>query len=79
MQTYFFHLRDGADILLDPDGRKLPSLAAVMASALREARAIISADAQSGTIKLNQQLDIEDEAGEIVHSLHLKDAVTIKV
>jgi hypothetical protein len=71
-------LRDGEDVLLDPDGRKLPSLQAVIAAALKEARSIIGAEAQLGTIRLNQNIEIEDEAGEIVHSLRLKDAVTIR-
>lgn len=78
MQTYYFHLRDGTDVLLDPDGRALPSLAAVAGAALLEARAIISAEAKGGRISLNQSIDVEDEAGQVVHSLPFAEAVQIK-
>ena len=78
MQTYYFHLRDGTDVLLDPDGRPLPSLAAVAGAALFEARAIISADAKGGNISLGQSIEVENEAGELVHSIAFADAVEIK-
>lgn len=78
MQTYYFHLRDGTDVLLDPDGRALPSLSAVAGAALFEARAIISADAKGGKISLGQSIDVEDEAGQLVHTVTFADAVQIK-
>lgn len=78
MQNYLFHLRDGSDVLIDPDGRELPSLDAVGAAALYEARAIISADALGGKINLAQQIEVEDESGLIVHRLDLRDAVSIQ-
>jgi hypothetical protein len=77
MGTYYFHLRDGEDILLDPDGSELSDMAAVVARALAEARAIIAADATSGTIKLNQRLDVQDHLGAVVHSLQFEDAVQV--
>lgn len=77
-KRYFFHLRDGRNLLLDPDGRVLPDLKAVAAAALLEARAIIGADAKTGTMALDQRIDVEDEAGTIVHSLAFKDAVRIE-
>ena len=78
MQTYYFHLRDGTDVLLDPDGRLLPSHAAVEGAALFEARAIISAEAKEGTIKFSQSIEVENEAGEVIHSLAFTDAVQIR-
>lgn len=78
MQTYYFHLRDGTDVLLDPVGRLLPSLSAVAGAALFEARAIISADAKGGEISLGQSIDVEDESGALVHSIAFVDAVRIK-
>lgn len=78
MSLYFFHLRDGQDVLLDPEGREIASLAEVQRATLREARSIISADAQAGTIKLSFHLDVEDGAGTIVHSLQFEDAVVLE-
>ena len=77
METYFFHLRDGTDVLLDPDGRQLADLAAAVSAALIEARSIIGADALLGTIMLEQRIDVEDELGAIVHSLAFEDAVHV--
>jgi len=77
LHTYYFHLRDGTDVLLDPDGRVLPNLDAVVGTALNEARAIISADARGGSISLRHRIDVEDELGAVVHSINFEDAVKI--
>ena len=74
---YFFHLRDGQDQLLDPDGRELASLEAVQAATLREARSLISHDALDGHIRLDQRLEVQSRDGRVVHTLSLADAVTI--
>lgn len=68
----FFHLRDGHDILLDPEGRELDGGEATVAAALAEARAIISNDAMAGCINLNQ-----DEHKNIVHCLRFDDAIQL--
>ena len=78
MQTYFFHLRDGEDVLLDPEGRQFPSIDALIAATLYEARDVVATDAKSGRINLAQRLEIEDDQGVIVHRLRLKDAVDIQ-
>lgn len=77
MARYYFHLRDGEDILLDPEGRELNHPGAIEQTALNEARAIIGDDARGGTIGLNQRIDVETEAGELVHRLRFADAVVI--
>lgn len=78
MQTYFFHLRNGSDVLLDPEGRSLPSIEAVAAAAMREARALISAEVINGHISLISHINVEDQAGQVVHSLSFEDAVRIE-
>lgn len=77
MPRYFFHLRDGVDRLLDPDGRDLPSLEAVEAVTLDEARGVISHDALEGRIKLTYRIDVEDAEGHQVHRLEFEDAVDV--
>jgi hypothetical protein len=76
MGVYFFHLRNGADVLLDPEGRQL-ELANIAAAALSEARSIMSADCRSGEVDLNQNIDVEDSAGKLVHRVSFADAVSI--
>ena len=77
MALYFFHLRDGIDILLDPEGRELTGPDGIAEAALKEARSIISHDAMIGRIILNQHIDIEDEFRNVVHTLRFADAVEI--
>ena len=77
MPTYYFHLRNGSDTLLDHEGRKLLGIESAMAIALLEARSIIGADALDGKIALGQRIDVEDGLGAIVHTLQFEDAVHI--
>ena len=77
MPVYFFHLRDGADVLLDPDGRALSGPEAVEACALAEARALIGDEAGLGRIRLDQRIEVEDAEGRVVHSLPFDRAVVI--
>jgi hypothetical protein len=77
MPRYFFHLRDGVDILLDPDGRELPDAAAAAQLALTEARSLMSHEILGGVLHLSQRLDVEDSEGRVVHSLAFSDAVSI--
>jgi hypothetical protein len=76
MALYFFHLRNGIDVLLDPDGRRL-AFAGVPGAALGEARAIIAADARAGRIDLDQSIEVQDSEGEVVHRIAFEDAVKI--
>jgi hypothetical protein len=77
MQTYYFHLRNGSDTLLDNEGRNLSSIDSVVAMALLEARSIIGADALDGKIALEQRIDVENGLGAIVHTLRFEDAVQV--
>lgn len=77
MPRYFFHLRDHAERLLDPQGQVIDSPDAIAETALHEARAILSHEALTGRINLDQRIEVEDKAGNIVHTLQFADAVTI--
>ena len=77
MPIYFFHLCDGADEILDAEGREIADDSSIEAAALKEARAIISHDALTGKIRLNQRIEVRDEAGDVVHRLQFKEAVTV--
>lgn len=76
MAIYYFHLCDGIDILLDPDGRELDG-GLVASSALAEARAIIAADAKAGHIFLDQMIEVHDAGGTVVHRVAFEDAVQV--
>jgi hypothetical protein len=77
MSLYYFHLRDGVDILVDEEGRQLDGLAALQRAALADARCIMSEDAKEGRLRLDLRIDVEDEFRAIVHSLKFEDAIVI--
>lgn len=77
MTRYYFHLRDGRDILLDDEGVELADLAAARAQALRSARSILAAEVIEGKVPLYLRIDVEDGAGAIVHRLPFAEAVEI--
>lgn len=77
MSKYYFHLRDGRDVLLDPEGRDIADHATIPGLTLKDARSIISQDVLGGRIHLEQSIEVIDEAGRIVHRLDFRDAVII--
>ena len=77
MARYFFHLRDEAALLREPEGADFSDFAAVPALAMRQARSILSHDVLEGEINLAQWIEVADERDEIVHRLHFADALSI--
>jgi hypothetical protein len=69
-------MRDGVDILLDPEGREIAA-DAIPAAALADARSIISDEVKRGEVVLDRRIDVEDSAGHLVHSLEFENAVAI--
>ena len=45
--------------------------------ALKAAYAILAADAAEGRVDLRQRIDVEDEAGNIIHTVQFRDIVAI--
>lgn len=77
MARYYFHLRDGHDQIIDPEGREVSEIAQIAGLALQDARSIIGHDAMRGEIRLGQTIDVLDEGGSLVHRLSFRDAITI--
>ena len=77
MARYFFHLRDGQDVLLDPEGREVDHLAQIAQLALKDARSMISQDALVGFIRFDRSIEVLDESGKVVHHLSFRDAIRI--
>ena len=77
MALYFFHLYDGRDTLIDPDGREVGDVATIGDIATKEARAMISQDALGGKISLDQFIEVRDHDGKLVHKMGFRDAVSV--
>ena len=69
LARYFFHLRDGSDILLDPEGIELTDIGAVRKKALEAARDTLSHDMKDGFLDLKYRIEVEDAEGSVVYSL----------
>jgi hypothetical protein len=76
MPKFFFHLRDGTDEMLDHEGVSVP-LEAVTGAALLQARDCIAGDVKSGRLDLHYRIDVQDEAGRVVHTVKFVDALEI--
>jgi hypothetical protein len=76
MPLYFFHLRDGSDILLDPEGAEM-ALDEVAAKALWQARDCMAGDVKGGRVDLRFHIDVHDESGANIHSIAFADALEI--
>jgi hypothetical protein len=76
MPRFFMHLRGSLDEVLDPDGVLMPE-DAVAGAALLAARDCMAHDIRSVRLELRYRIDVENEAGEVVHTVHFADAVTI--
>jgi hypothetical protein len=77
LALYYFHLCDGHDTLIDPDGREITDLSAIGEIALKEARAMISHDALGGRISLHQFIEVRNESGKLIHQTAFRDAISI--
>ena len=77
MFRHFYHLRQPMGECIDDEGVSLPSLAAAHAHALKQAYSIMSADMLEGKLDLDQRIDVEDDRGNIIHTVHFRDVVTI--
>ena len=77
LARYFFHLRDGVDELLDPDGREFDDLDTLRTAVLFTARDLMAGDIRNGVMDLRFRIDAQDEAGEIVYTLPFHKAVNV--
>jgi hypothetical protein len=78
MPKFYFHLRDGTDQLLDPDGLEFSDADQIAETALEAARCCIAGDVRNGVVDLRYRIEVEDAAGKIVHALPFEDAVRIE-
>ena len=77
MPMFYFHLHNDMDVP-DEEGREFPDLAAACDYARKEAIFEASYSAlEHGRIVLNHRIDVEDENGAVLATVHFGDAVQI--
>jgi hypothetical protein len=75
MNTFYFHVRDGDMLFVDPDGSDLPDLEAARAEALSAVREAIVEALRTGRAVDGRRFEITDEAGCVLARVGLRDAV----
>lgn len=63
MPRYFFHIREGSDLIEDFEGLELPDLASVEEEAIHAAREIMADRVRSGKAIDGQEFLVFDETG----------------
>jgi hypothetical protein len=76
MPRYFLHLRKPSNDLLDTEGTSMLE-DAVTSAALAAARDCMAHDVRAGRLDLTYRIEVQDEAGEIVHTLPFAEAVSL--
>jgi len=69
MGRFYFHLRDGAELIRDPEGADLRDAAEAKRMALLSARELLAEAIKSGKSRIPEAFVIADEAGRTLHVL----------
>ena len=77
MARYFFHLRDGSDEIVDPEGREFGSLEEMRSAVLTACRDLMSGDIKGGVLDLRFRIDAEDGEGTVIYSLPFEHAFSL--
>jgi len=72
---YYFNIRDGEDLILDPDGSDCASLAIAIEEAKADARELMAERLRSGKELDGQAFEIVDVAGALAAVVRFKDAL----
>ena len=76
MPLYFFHIKEGGDVLYDEDGSDHPDLEAAREEAIEGIRQIISAAVLAGNpLRLERRMLVDDQAGHTLLKVMFRDAV----
>jgi hypothetical protein len=75
MPHYYFHIRDGAKLTVDEEGRDFPDITAARKEIMAGMREMIAENLRLGAPVYGQQFEIADESGTIVDVVELKDII----
>lgn len=73
MRRYYFHVKQGDDMLADEEGDEFPDLDAVRECALLSARQLFGDEIKDGKPFEDQTVIVKDDAGETVMTISFKD------
>ena len=75
MVRFYFHLKEGCELIADDHGTELPSVEAATREALRSARELLADAIRFGVSRVPDSVVIADEAGRTLHVLPMVEAL----
>jgi hypothetical protein len=77
LSIFYLHIRDGDLLLMDVEGQDFPDVEAAHSEAVRSAREMLAEKLKLGEIVDGQEIEIVDEAGDVVSVVPLKEAFRV--
>ena len=77
MPRYFFHVRDGDELILDPEGLELPNHESVPSACHGLVREVLDEDQYRAELLDDRQFEIVDEQGRLVLNIPFRAVVPI--
>jgi hypothetical protein len=77
MPRYFFHVRDGDDLILDREGLELPDLDSALEECRSLVRTVLNEDQHRAILSPGRQFEIVDELGRLVLVIPFRAVVPI--
>ena len=74
---FFFHLYDDM-VARDEEGQELPDEAAAWSRARVSVREMACAEVLKGQLNLSHRVDVRDESGTVLATVHFRDVVQIE-
>ena len=76
MPLYFFHIKEGDEVLLDEEGLDHPDLGAARAEAIEGIRQIVGEAVMSGSpLRLDREMQVDDDAGHTLLKFMFREVV----
>jgi len=75
MPRYFFHIRDGEKMEVDPEGVEFPTLESAVLDAQAAAREMLAERLLTGERLDGQRLEIADETGSVLQVVTFKSVM----
>lgn len=78
MPKYYFHIRDGQDLALDPEGAEFETLEAARKEAANSARELLAQRLLRGDVIDGQAFELTTEDGDIADIFRFKDVMRLE-
>jgi len=76
MPLYYLHIKEGAELLLDPEGANFRNLDTARTEAIQSARELISQAVLTGSpLRMHRAFQIDDAHGRTLLSVPFTDAI----